>query len=1333
MKKNLIWAALGAMTLLSCQQETDITTPEGKTFTATLESPSTRTALEKNGETYDVLWRSGDRITIVDGTPKNNVGIYTTESTTKQGVFTRTEGKEAEDPVYKAYYPADLYIDGGTVLPAVRDYVPGNITGAPMYAESETASLSFKNLCGLIQLNISSTQAGKRVRKISFQAEQGMSGPFTISDNAAVVSGTGGLTLDCGEDGAAIGEEAVPFFIAVPANTYNSLKITVFTTDGDFQTRTSTEGIGIERSKITRIYLNFGELGAATGSADIIGGTRQPWVQLWPGGPKWARFNIGSTITGYEAVTDYTHPDVTGGYYSYKGITDSAPNANGTDDTATLHWGFNWATPTQEQEQGLLDNCDWTYCDGSNIQYEPGCTIAGWKVSGKEPGYDGLSIFLPLSGIRDQNGRARQNVGSRGVFWSTTSGGSGAYYLHVTNNGREMSSHNQPHGCSVRAVCIADEPYVEGVFVMTAANARIVSYHFNNYAGDNPKLFIREDLTDPITITRADGEIDLEGHAIGKLYLQNNEEGKTVSVKNGTISEGIDGKDGLNDYFCGTVALSDLHVKMIWNDGHPYVINGGTYDEIQLNKNANTPGIVTINNGFFGDIYRYVDRNGKSDDGSAFVLAGGKYKVRPALKWCIAGHYVAANADSDSDTYPYAVIAGDPADAWLNESAAKDLSAEETANTYIYDEPGIYKFKATVKGNGGLDPVTGATATPIDAADISGVTVLWELKEQGRAIRNDDEYYRIAYRNGYVYFEAPEVFVRGDAFVAVFKDGEDSRNGRFDRDKDEILWSWLIWATEQPGKAGHIYTIFMDRNIGAWGTNETFAGGFAYQWGRPCPFSASYNKAYSPYPYYPDRKQAFRFEAVGDGKTPAYSVSHPETFFYGKANWMSSDAMCTTLWADDVKTIYDPSPIGWKVPSKDQLTGITNSINFYGTGFIGNGSKSDFGYGNPGSVLLWSSTCDDTDNYLGAWSNSYGNMTKKYGSWPDADMTSGLPIRCVQESPVGHVDPIPGSANSFLVTKAGTFSFDATVKGNGARDPITGMQATRIDKAQIAGVKVLWEVYGQGRAIKHDGEAYSIRYADGKVTLTTPDVLIPGAACVAVYDSSDRILWSWLIWSTETPGTEVSGSDVFMDRNLGAVYAGNCMRGFLYQWGRKDAFPASDASGHAYDYVPERMTCYSISNTAATVAFTVEQPTTLISKTTWVTADDFRAGLWHDTEKSIYDPCPEGWKVPTAAQMTDYHSHIGIKTLPGTGFIGDCTTDFSYGNSGSGYYWSSTYSDRTRAKAFRNDGRCNQNWPIQEGYAIRCVKERVELPPPDGNTEHYGSGGDSYTDDDFNE
>ena len=300
-----------------------------------------------------------------------------------------------------------------------------------------------------------------------------------------------------------------------------------------------------------------------------------------------------------------------------------------------------------------------------------------------------------------------------------------------------------------------------------------------------------------------------------------------------------------------------------------------------------------------------------------------------------------------------------------------------------------------------------------------------------------------------------------------------------------------------------------------------------------------------------------------------------------------------------------------------------------------------------------------------------------------------------------------GNANTYIVSSAGKYRFDATVKGNGGLDPMTGTTATKINKSDIASVKVLWELYGQGRAIKHDGTSYDISYDDGYVYFSTPSTFVSGNCHVAVVDASDNILWSWLIWATPEPGEQTADSEKFMDRNLGSINVEYCTRGFLYQWGRKDPFPSTQHnSANPYYYVPVRMTCHGLTNASQSVSYTILHPTTYIYNVAWVTENDYKANLWSDTEKTIYDPCPAGWRVPTNSQMATFHSKIGLGTLPDTGFIGDCSFgDFGYGNPGIGYYWSSTGVNKSNAKAFCNDARSNQNWPINEGYAIRPVKE----------------------------
>ncbi len=292
------------------------------------------------------------------------------------------------------------------------------------------------------------------------------------------------------------------------------------------------------------------------------------------------------------------------------------------------------------------------------------------------------------------------------------------------------------------------------------------------------------------------------------------------------------------------------------------------------------------------------------------------------------------------------------------------------------------------------------------------------------------------------------------------------------------------------------------------------------------------------------------------------------------------------------------------------------------------------------------------------------------------------------------------TANTYIVSAAGKYKFNATVKGNSGLDPLTGTIATPIDPASIAGVKVLWELGDTyGRAIKYEDSAYDISYSDGYVYFSTPNSFTTGVACVAIYDSSDNILWSWDIWSTPEPGTATYNGNTFMDRNLCAVDL-NYNRGFLYQWGRKDAFSAATGSYASFTFVPALFTAFNTVRGIQTIDYCIKHPTTHVNngdENSWMSREEYEKLPWRDDIKTIYDPCPAGWRVPTAAEQNGYSG------LPGTGFSNAIN---EFGNPGSGYYRSSTISSYPKAYAFRQSGQQN-NWGTNPAFAIRPVKEGI--------------------------
>ena len=314
-----------------------------------------------------------------------------------------------------------------------------------------------------------------------------------------------------------------------------------------------------------------------------------------------------------------------------------------------------------------------------------------------------------------------------------------------------------------------------------------------------------------------------------------------------------------------------------------------------------------------------------------------------------------------------------------------DISSLGTANCYMINAPGTYKFNATIKGNGGIDPLTDSTATHITG--IAGVKVLWELKDQGRAIKHNGTAYDIRYENGYVYFSTPDVFKEGNALVAVTDT------------VGKILWSWHIWATEPVSTITHNGLHLMDRNIGAMTHEpETFyKGGFSYQWGRKDPFPSGTAYA-SPtgYVYVPAIAKAFGPYDVyeeAEGISVADVAAHPTELFtpWDKRKWAKEDL---ELWSyEGRKTIYDPSPAGWRIPTKEEMDNlIAGGIDMlWGSGFLGTYSGG-FGYGNagcPGDRYYWTSTGTSRGK---VYSLCEGDAGK------DNHQMSGMLIRCISES-----------------------------------------------------------------------------------------------------------------------------------------------------------------------------------------------------------------------------------------------------------------------------------------------------------------------------------------------
>ena len=181
------------------------------------------------------------------------------------------------------------------------------------------------------------------------------------------------------------------------------------------------------------------------------------------------------------------------------------------------------------------------------------------------------------------------------------------------------------------------------------------------------------------------------------------------------------------------------------------------------------------------------------------------------------------------------------------------------------------------------------------------------------------------------------------------------------------------------------------------------------------------------------------------------------------------------------------------------------------------------------------------------------------------------------------------TANTYLISKAGKYKFNAQLKGNGA---IPAALSDVVASNEIApkSALVLWYNTLQTSNNWVDASPVDVSSvalgADGYVRFSTPETFVPGNAVIAVfaeegvtYDSitadenkiinNATLLWSWTIWAADGYDPEATAVNadgkLFMDRNLGAVISGVGSKGEYepayavgnyYQWGRKDPFPS---------------------------------------------------------------------------------------------------------------------------------------------------------------------------------
>ncbi len=657
------------------------------------------------------------------------------------------------------------------------------------------------------------------------------------------------------------------------------------------------------------------------------------------------------------------------------------------------------------------------------------------------------------------------------------------------------------------------------------------------------------------------------------------------------------------------------------------------------------------------------------------------------------------------------------------------LSGNGAANCYIVSEAGSYKFPA-VQGNSG-----------ISVGDVTSVEVLWETFGTKEVPNAGDLVQEVSYSDGYIYFKATDR--KGNASIAA-----KNKNGR-------ILWSWHIWMTDKPKDQVYCNNAgtMMDRNLGATSAvpGDVGALGLMYQWGRKDPFPGS-SYISSDITAESTVTWPLLLEFDSSNGTIDFTTSHPTIFIMythdtDNDDWYytGSSSVDDTRWQSK-KTVYDPCPAGYRIPDGGEngvwSAAFGTSFSFDENGFDTVNKGFNFGKSDTNKYLTEEPICwyplaglaysEENEKYgslvdVGSegsyWSCSpysiraFGLELDNYGYVGPAYIShrvTGQSVRCFKEGSSMEVTEPPvsdlskkGTANCYIVSSSGRYKF-RTVQGNSST-PV----------GPVAAVEILWESFGTSEAPVAGDLVSEVSYSDGYITFRAS--YKEGNALIAVKDASGTILWSWHIWFTDRPEDKVcrNKAGTIMDRNLGATsidYSGGY--GIMYQWGRKDPFMggawASRNKAESTIVWPSAVESDALNGT---VSYATAHPTTFIASNSgngdwFYTGSSSTDNLRWQSSKTIYDPCPVGYRVPDGGDDGVWSKDMGNSSSLNFKYV---FAGWLYGKDGSlsnldsvGYYWScSACDDRYAYSLAISDGSVDpSNFKNRAaGLSVRCFKE----------------------------
>lgn len=376
---------LATMVLAACSSE-DTTEPDvkrGMVLKANVEDTDTRATITKDDTEgkWKFAFATGDVVKVSNDQVE---GYYT--FTNNGTEFASADAQQTtKAATWCAYFPGEtinLENQSGDFADVAKNYA---LAGATATATTGSDGLEVTMKAKVAVLRIVGVNKDE-ILDINVQTANGyVSGLAAAKNSAGFIVQTKDTKVSLlSKTGAGV------YYVVVPAG----VKISVYNGDkslysGD-KSMSTTKADGLKAGKYYTLTT-----GKTKGYADNSLGETIDWVQLWPGGPKFAKENVKNKLSWSEA----------------------------TAEGSAYVWGANWRTPTKEEMNFVnvvpdpeVHNILTPLNTKAEIQVQNG--VPGILYTGIQPGYTDKTLFLPF-----------ENAGSyyHTAYWTTTEG--------INNNG----------------------------------------------------------------------------------------------------------------------------------------------------------------------------------------------------------------------------------------------------------------------------------------------------------------------------------------------------------------------------------------------------------------------------------------------------------------------------------------------------------------------------------------------------------------------------------------------------------------------------------------------------------------------------------------------------------------------------------------------------------------------------------------------------------------------------------------------------------------------------------------------------------------------------------